>query len=100
MDEAVPPNIQELAKQQTANMQNRPINLARIEQEWKTTNPENKALPINIQNIIMQRIANSPNTLRLINQIKADHQEQRHKLKNQISSQAYIPHIHTKSKTS
>ena len=63
MDEAVPPNIQELAKQQTANMQNRPINLARIEQEWKTTNPENKALPINIQNIVMQRIANSPNML-------------------------------------
>jgi len=47
-------------------MLNKPINLARIEEEWQTTNPENEALPRNIQDIIAQQIVNNPNTLQLI----------------------------------
>ena len=81
-------------------MLNKPINLARIEEEWQTTNPKNEALPRNIQDIIAQQIVNNPNTLQLIDWIKADHQEQRHKLKNWVLPWAYTPCIHTKAKTS
>ena len=43
---------------------------------------------------------NSSNSLRLIDQVKADHQEQRHKLKNHILPQVYTPHAYVKTKVS
>jgi hypothetical protein len=43
-----------------------------------------EALPPNIQELVKWHITNEPNMLQLINQIKADHQEQRCKLKNRI----------------
>ena len=47
-----------------------------------------KALSPNFQEIVTRCITNKPNTLRLIDQIKADHQEQRCKLKNRIAPSA------------
>jgi len=99
MGEALPPDIQELVNRRITYMANRPINLSEIEQEWQTTNPEGEGLPSNIQNIVAQQIANSSNSLRLIDRVKADHQEQRRKLKNQVLSK-HIPHVHVKSKIS
>ena len=81
-------------------MANKPINFAEIEQEWQTTNPKGKALPPTIQHIVAQCIANNPNELRLIDRLKADHREQRHKLKNQVSPRLYTPQTHTKQKIS
>jgi len=71
--EALPPDIQELVNRRITYMANKPINLSEIEQEWQTTNPESEALPQTIQDIVVQRIANNPNSLRLIDQVKADH---------------------------
>jgi hypothetical protein len=45
-----------------------------------------EALPSSIQAIVANRINNSNNSLRLIDRIKADHEEQRRKLKNRINS--------------
>jgi hypothetical protein len=45
-----------------------------------------EALPSSIQAIVANRINNSNNSLRLIDRIKADHEEQRRKLKNRITS--------------
>jgi hypothetical protein len=45
-----------------------------------------EALPPSIQAIVANRINNSDNSLRLIDRIKADHEEQRRKLKNRITS--------------
>jgi len=47
-----------------------------------------EALPPNIQELVARWIKNNPNTLWLINWIKANHQEQWHKLKNRIGPQA------------
>jgi hypothetical protein len=46
-----------------------------------------EALPSSIQAIVANRINNHDNSLRLIDRIKADHEEQRQKLKNRITSQ-------------
>jgi hypothetical protein len=43
------------------------------------------ALPSSIQAIVANRINNSNNSLRLIDRLKADHKEQRRKLKNRIT---------------
>jgi hypothetical protein len=45
-----------------------------------------EALPSSIQAIVANRINNSDNSLRLIDRIKADHEEQLRKLKNRITS--------------
>jgi hypothetical protein len=45
-----------------------------------------EALPSSIQAIVANRINNHDNSLRLIDRIKADHAEQRQKLKNRITS--------------
>jgi hypothetical protein len=45
-----------------------------------------EALPSSIQAIVANRINNNDNSLRLIDRIKADHEEQRWKLKNRITS--------------
>src|SRR6266850_1983930 len=81
-------------------MTNKPINLSEIKQEWQTTNPESEALPQNIQDIVAQRIANNPNSLRLIDRVKANHQEQSRKLKNHILPQGHTSRAHVKAKTS
>jgi hypothetical protein len=44
-----------------------------------------EALPSSIQAIVANRINNSNNLLRLIDRLKADHEEQRRKLKNRIT---------------
>jgi hypothetical protein len=44
-----------------------------------------EALPSSIQAIVANRINNSNNSLRLIDRLKADHEEQRRKLKNRIT---------------
>jgi hypothetical protein len=44
-----------------------------------------EALPSSIQAIVTNRINNSNNSLRLIDRLKADHEEQRRKLKNRIT---------------
>jgi|SRR6266850_4160152 len=80
-------------------MADKPINFSEIEQEWQTTNPEGEALPPTIQCIVAQRITNNPNGLQLINRIKADHQEQRRKLKNRVSPRSYTSNVHMKHKT-
>jgi hypothetical protein len=46
-----------------------------------------EALPSSIQAIVANRINNHDNSLCLIDRIKADHKEQRQKLKNRITSQ-------------
>jgi len=46
-----------------------------------------EALPSSIQAIVANRINNSNNSLRLIDRLKADHEEQRRKLKNRITPQ-------------
>src|SRR6267142_5348730 len=78
-------------------MANKPINFAEIEQEWQMTNPEGKALLPTIQHIIKQCIANNPNKLQLIDRLKADHQEQKHKLRNRVSPRLYTPHTRTRT---
>jgi hypothetical protein len=45
-----------------------------------------EVLPSSIQAIVTNRINNSNNSLRLVDRIKADHEEQRRKLKNRITS--------------
>jgi len=100
MGEALPPDIQELVNRRITYMANKPINVSEIKQKWQTINPEGETLPPNIQDIVAQRIANSPNSLRLIDRVKADHREQRRKLKNQIVPQMHIPRTHVKTKTS
>jgi hypothetical protein len=45
-----------------------------------------EALPSSIQAIVANRINNSDNSLHLIDRIKANHEEQRRKLKNRITS--------------
>jgi hypothetical protein len=45
-----------------------------------------EALPSSIQAIVANRINQNDNLLRLIDRIKADHKEQRRKLKNRITS--------------
>jgi hypothetical protein len=45
-----------------------------------------EALPSSIQTIVANRINNNNNSLCLVNRIKADHEEQRRKLKNRITS--------------
>jgi len=52
MGEALPPDIQELVNRRITYMTNKPINLSEIKQEWQTTNPESKALPQTIQDIV------------------------------------------------
>jgi len=100
MGEALPPNIQELVNRRITYMINKPINLSENRQEWQTTDPEGEALPPAIKDIVVQRIANSPNSLRLIDRVKADHREQRHKFKNHIVPQKHTPHAYVKTKTS
>jgi len=63
MGKALPPDIQELVNRRITYMANKPIKLSEIKQEWQTTNPEGEALLPTIQNIVAQRIANSPNSL-------------------------------------
>jgi hypothetical protein len=53
-----------------------------------------EALPSSIQAIVANRINNSNNSLRLIDRLKADHKEQRRKLKNRITPRQ-IHHEHT-----
>jgi len=66
MGEALLPDIQELVNRRITYMANKPINLLETEQKWKTTNPENETLPQIIQDIVAHQIANSSNSLRLI----------------------------------
>jgi len=99
MGEALLPDIQEIVTRRITYMANKPINLPEIEQEWQTTNPKNETLPQTIQDIVAQRIANNPNSLRLIDRVKADHQEQRRKLKNQVLSK-HTPYAYAKAKIS
>jgi len=99
MGEALPPNIQELVHRRITYMANKPINLSEIEYEWQTTNPESEALLQTIQNIVAQRITNNPNSLRLIDRVKADHREQRRKLKNQVLLK-HTPYTYVKAKVS
>src|SRR6267142_108799 len=99
MGEALPPNIQELVHRRITYMANKPINLSEIEYEWQTTNPESEALLQTIQNIVAQRITNNPNSLRLIDRVKADHREQRRKLKNQVLAK-HTPYAYVKTKRS
>jgi len=66
MGKALLPDIQELVNQHISYTLNKPINLARIEEEWQTTNPKNEALSQGIQDIVAQRIACSSNSPRLI----------------------------------
>jgi len=100
MGEALPPDIQELVNRRITYMTNKPINLSEDKQERQTTNPRGEALPPAIKDIVAQRIANSSNSLRLIDQVKADHQEQKRKLKNHISQQAHTPRAYIKTKKS
>jgi len=98
MGKALLPNIQELVNRRTTYMANKSINLLKGKQEWQTTNPEGEALPPTIQDIVAQRIANSSNSLRLIDRVKADHREQRRKLKNRILPQEQTSHAYVKTK--
>src|SRR6266850_5841329 len=95
MGEALPPDIQELVNRRITYMANKPI-----KQKWQTTNPEGKALLPAIQDLVAQRLANSSNSLRLIDRVKADHREQRRKLKSHILPQVYTSRAYIKTKAS
>jgi hypothetical protein len=60
-------------------------NHTELRRKTKTETTMGEALPPNIQEIVARCIRNKPNALQLIDWIKADHQEQRRKLKNRIA---------------